>query len=476
MSIHPIYSFLIGLTALSLAACSSDEMSLTVGGGVMNDDHKAYYTEDFSIKSETRLSRYVVTNNSGIALCGSYIDDFIGRIYANSVFKVSPNLTPTESNPYPIAKTAVFDSLAIVMYPNGYLYGDSTKKVELTLYRLTEDYEPIDTFISPIHDYGVEENILTNISTTPYDTLSPLAEIAFIPEYTDSIITKLPDALGESWFNSIVNLEDDFIISSGENDDAKFIENILNGFIIKTKDNNHAILGFDMPTTSSSSGEEETTPGISIRLYYHNVGPYEEKTLDFNIYQPSCHYNQITADFSTGRLAGIERGGAGIPSAQTDGVTFVQSGVGLMTHIEIPTLNELFVFGQDITILDLDLNFSVLPYSFEGRYALPTTLQAQKLKKNQMINNAGLLNLEGKAVSVYQTELETYEASYTVPITRYGMEEQKLTNIYSIDHNTLLISAPHKSSNVPNVNRMIIGNQSKRDCKMNVKMHYTKFE
>ena len=465
MSIRSAHHFFVCLIALSLLACSSDDMTLSVGEGVMNDDHLAFYNDDFIIESETKLAEYVTTNNTGVALCGSYSDDYIGDITTNTVFKISPNIAEKSLSSI---KTAVYDSIVFVMYPNNYIYGDSSKTVNLTLHKLTEDY-----ILDTLRIAGTTEKYyhMSNHSTTAFDP-TVLANISFVPEDDDSVRIRLSDVIGQEWFDNIFNDHDDYTISTDETDDEDFISEVLNGLTIRSVAGNSAVVGFNMPTSSNL----DTEPGLNIRLYYHKSGPYQELSHDFTIYDPSKQYNQITADFSTGLLDGIVAGGEGIPSSKTDGLTFIQSGLGLMTNIEIPTLNELENLGQNLTIIDLDLDFSAKSRSFMNNHDLPLAMTMLQLKKNGELNSDGLLNFSGQQVSISTTQLSTTDASFSLPITRYGWAEQSLIGPESVDHNSLLLTARYNGAFLPNVNRMVIGNSDNSDYQMKVKMYYTIFE
>lgn len=469
MYIKSVNHFFVYLIALSLLACSSDEMALTVGDGVVNDDHKAYYTENFTIKSETMLAEYVSTNNTGIALAGSYSDAYIGEITTNTVFKISPKVYVNGGT---FDRTAAYDSLAIVLFPNDYVYGDSTSTVNLTLHQLTEAYA-LDTLYQLTDGVTSITYHKTNYSTTAYDP-TVLANISFVPEDTrdDSIIVRLSDAIGQDWFDKIISDDDDLTISSSESDDAKFIKNVLPGLTLRNVAGNNAVVAFDMPTSSDVTSKA----GITIRMYYHTFGPYQESYHDFTIYYPSHQYNQVITDFSTGLLDGIQPGGEGIPSSKTNGLTFIQSGVGLMTNIEIPTLYELFLFGKDLTIIDLDIDFSAVSRSFNDYYPLPLAMTMDKLRYNGQINPNGLLDFSEQEVSISNTYRSVTDATYSVPITRYGWEEQDILGSNITDHNSLLLTPRYNGAFIPNVNRMVIGDGNNTDAPMKVKMYFTIFE
>lgn len=451
---------------VSFSACTSDENALSLGTEAINDNHNAQYTEDFDINTETLLAEYVLTNNTGTALCGSYNDDYIGKITTNTVFKFSPNIQNTDSwYTTNFKKTGTLDSIVVFLYTNGYIYGDSTKTVTLALHALTENYD-LDTAD------------LTNYTTTPYNS-TPLCTKSFIPEDIkgDTLSIKIPAAIAQEWFDSIQVESDNYVInaksSSVKSDtDEKFIENVIPGLTIRNVGDNNAIIGFKMPTSNTT----DFTSTSTLRMYFTTQYPLTEHSVDFKIYEPDHQYNQISADFSQGVLAGIEAGGDGIPSSETNGMTFVQSGIGLMTKIEIPTLNKLFIFGNNVTILDLDLNFSAVPYSFSNFLPLPTQLYLDRLKKNGDLDSDGVLDIDGKSSSIYSTSSSKNKMSYGASITRYGMDEQLLLNDYAQTHTALLISPLNNMTSLPTVNRLVIGDEDCDDCEMNAAMYYTTFE
>ncbi len=471
MQINPVYRLFVFLTALSFMACTSDEMVLTVGEDVMSDDHKAYYTENFTINSKTKLAEYETTNNTGVALCGSYIDDYIGEITTNTVFKISPNVYTSNIENNGFLRTAIFDSMVFIMRPNGYVYGDTSSNVNLAIYKLTEDYD-LDSIRNIVDGITYYNTLMKNNSTTSYDPV-PVVNFSFVPEDADdSIEVVLPQDLGQEWFDNIITQNDNFVINTGETSDKNFIENVLPGLTVRSVGNNSTIVGFDMPTSDNS----DATPGMTIRMYYHTLGPHTEWAYDFTIYQPSYQYNQITADFSQGVLSGIEAGGEGISSTKTNNLTFIQSGLGLMTEIEIPTLNEMYVFGTNPTIIDLNLDFIAEPRSFTNNINLPTAMSIDLLKNNGLINSSGLTGFDGTSAAISTKTLTDYEAEYSIPISYYGWQEQQLFNSLDIDHQTLLLTARQNGSFISNVNRMVIGDANNNDCQMKVKMYYTTFE
>ena len=216
--------------------------------------------------------------------------------------------------------------------------------------------------------------------------------------------------------------------------------------------------------------------GIVVRIYYHTNYPYKKLYHDFLIYEPLFQYNQVTADFSTGVLKGITPGGDGIPSTQTGGLTFVQSGLGLMTNIEIPSLFELYKFGSNLTIINMDMEFETLPYSFDEQAPLPLALSIDRLKNDLSVNREGLIDFSSNTVSISQKSSTTSSRQYTFPITRYAWDEQDLISKSDPDHNTLILRATYGGNYLPNINRMVLGDSNNDDCKMKLKMFYTLFE
>ena len=486
MHISSISRFFVWFICLGFMACRADEMVINVDDDIMNDDHKAFYTEDFKINSKTILSEYEITNNTGVALVGSYLDEYIGEVFTNTVFKISPNIDFNKVEQLGFTHQATFDSVTVVLRPNGYIYGDSTSNVNISIHKLTSNYE-LDsikniTTNGTFYSYNKKNN-----STTSYDPTA-LATFSFCPEDMagDSIFVRLPDALGLEWFNKIVSKEDNFTIKSSSDDDdkdsdEKFIRNVLNGLTIRNAGTNSAIVGFDMPILSNENNKEyEIKSGITIRLHYHTTGPYLERTYDFEIYTPAYQYNQITADYSKGLLDGIVAGKDGISSKVTDNLSFIHGGLGLMTEIEIPTLFELYLLGMNTTIINADLDFIAKSRSFSQSYPLPK-INVNLLKNNGQISKDSINIIFGEkeyTSNITNTVSTSTESEYSLPITYYAIKEQDLLSASSVDHQKILLSAKNNEVGIKhkNVNRVAIGNSNNHSCEMKLKMHYTTFE
>ncbi len=462
-------------------------MVLNVDDNIMNDDHKAFYSEDFIVNSKTVLTEYERTNNTGIALCGSYSDEYIGDIAANTVFKISPNINFADVKNLGFTNKAVFDSITLIMKHNGYIYGDSTSSINLAVHKLTSNYE-LDTIRTVTSEGSIYTYNKKNNSTTPYDP-TPLATFSFTPEKlnrsNDSIYVTLPYELGLEWFNKIVALDPDFVIKSTAStidSDEKFIDKVLNGITIRNVGLNKAIVGFNMPTSTTSDEELDSKRAITIRLHYHKTGPFTKMYYDFDIYQPAYQYNQITADYSKGMLDGIVAGGDGISSKLTNNLTFVHSGLGLITEVEIPSLHELYNLGNKTSIIDADLVFSAIPRSFASNYPLPKYLAVELLKRNGQLNSNGFTIINGDEKYTYavkNTNLTKTESDYMLPITYYAWKEQKLISSSSAEHETILITAQSKTSGnkyPANMDRIILGSSDNHKSKMKMEMYYTTFE
>lgn len=477
MQIKPNLTFL--LLTLIFFACSSGENALTVGEDIVNDNHDAYYTEEFEFATETMMASYVQTNNTGVALCGSYEDEYLGIITANTVFKVAPNKSFTENtqktDPIFSDKSARFQSLELVLYSNGYLYGDSTKEVTLAVHKVTEDYELISRR-QLMSNSSLTYDILTNNDYTPYDSTEILGDTTFIPEYMDgdSICIRLSDVLGQEWFDNIVAGEDDYVIdATSEDSDEKFIQNVLAGITVRAMGDNGAILGFNMPTSSDDTEADNT---VTLRMNYETAGPATDHSFKFALYDVDHQYNQITADFTGTALEGLVPGGNGISSHNTNHMTFVHEGLGLMSHVEIPTIYELgVVFGHNLNIINFDLELEAVTSSFSKGHTLPSAFNVDKFQSNGIISSNSLTDLSGNDVSLYAIKADDTDATYSLPLTYYAMLEQTIVIPESSDHTTLLISAVSSLYNL-SVDRMVIGSGDHITNTMTGKMYYTTFE
>ena len=112
---------LLGLLALAATACNHDLSSIGVGLPSAQTNTGAYLIDTLTIRASTVLRDSVVTSGSDYLLVGRTTDPVLGTLTARSFFQLG---LPDAFRP---DASFAYDSVTLVLNPDGYRYGDTTK-------------------------------------------------------------------------------------------------------------------------------------------------------------------------------------------------------------------------------------------------------------------------------------------------------------------------------------------------------------
>ena len=126
-------ALLLGLMLLA-AGCTKDIGSIGVGLPNAQTNTGAYLLDTLTIRASTVLRDSVVTSGSPYLLVGRYTDPVLGTLTARSILRLG--VAGGNFRPDP---TYQYDSLTLVLKPDAYRYGDTTKTQALfEVHRLTD--------------------------------------------------------------------------------------------------------------------------------------------------------------------------------------------------------------------------------------------------------------------------------------------------------------------------------------------------
>lgn len=385
-----------------LLSCNVDE-EYTVGEKWIDVKTKAYHIDTLTVKLSTFQFDSITVSNAKRLMIGSYSDPAFGLVKSESYIQLK------NSYLYGIDDDAEFDSISLVLNFDNYFYNDTIPNQEFKIYNVLEDIEPND-----------DDNFYYN--TTRFKTSSsPLASYIFKPRpnKTDSLSIKLDNTYGETLFNKIKNDE--------INSDEEFLEE-YKGLMIKAGDSNTSILGFSMNS--------------EMRIYYTIASGIEfeseEKVVNFQINQNNS-FNHIESDNEGTVLKDLDGSLKMLPSYETDNNSFVQSGIGITTRIDIPYLKTLYDIPGDGIVLDVFLKISLKQNSDSQNLHARETLQLKIMNhKSEILDD--LLDYEGNAVIGFiEEENPEYSiTTYNFPIKTFL--DMKLT--YANPENLFLVISP----------------------------------
>ncbi|MBX5438997.1 MAG: DUF4270 family protein [Thermoflavifilum sp.] len=369
----------------------------------------------------------IPTSGTGVSLVGTYSDTLSGSIDSYSYFAIGAPAVKSITN------KVVFDSVCLVLKPNRYYWGDTTSVFHLHVYALTRQL-----------DLGTQ-SAFYNTTVFPYEP-TPLASWTgkVYPNRNDSVLIRLPDQLGITWLDAIINNP-----SSISTDNA-FINNYLHGLVIKGW-NNQLIVGFAAKDSSTF-----------IRMYYHNQTDAKTPLYnDFQITQTGLQFNHVDVDKSQTPFAGISSQHKLINAASTHHNAILQPLAGTAVRISFPAMDNLKQIGTYSRILQAKLIIKPLRGTYAPGNPLPPLVTLTEVTDYYTIQDS-LFNSSGN----YQhgdlvQDFAFGNSYYTYDITPYLVNQLNITNLNLRTRLMLIIPRPAFNSTFQ---RLIVNDaQSNRD-------------
>lgn len=451
--VHKIL-FIIGF-ACSLTACEWGDQIEAVSQ-TDPDDFAVLSTDTVTIQLSTIGTDSLMTGGVPRMLLGTYKDPYFGKVKTMSFFQATKDGGAT------IVQEAQYDSLILSLrYDNTYSYGDTTKPMNLTVYKLLKDI----TNIPAGSGYW-------NHNSTPYDPVA-IGKATVIPRPRTSNILRirLSDALGKEAFEKAKNNQ----LSATDWLD------LLKGLVVMpAATDNGPIVGFKWGNTLS-----DTT---SVQLHYH-VPSVSEYKKDSTIFQITANYNQTVADPTGTQLAKLpDNKRISLPSSQTANQVFMQAGTGIMMRVDLPYLRN-FKYTQYTAINKAYLKVKPLKGSATNAFRVPPVLYLYRVDKNNQFYTDGngaplpvaILGAQGGVFSSYITDNVKNEQYYRFDISSFATElmvsETNDVGGFVIRSSTFGSSGAFREAGSEfsmSVDRLVVGDQKNADRGVELELYYTK--
>lgn len=307
---------------------------------------------------ETEISTYRVdsflTSSHNLVSIGYHNDPDFGVVKAGSFVQVS---LPASNPVFDVNVT--FDSLVMILKPNGVFYGDSTKPVKVNVYRLSDNIKRSDGT-----DYYY------NTSSFGY-LPNPIGEqtVNLAGKSGTQVKIRLSDDLGKE-------LLEKFRTNASEITTSELFVDYFRGLYICT----------DSSVTSLVSYFSVPADSAILRLSYHENGLYAvAKNLDFN-YSTAKQFNHVSFRAVNSNLVSIEGSKYNLVSSTASGnKAFLYSPVGTGIKISFPsllTLKEKYPYMRVIKamlVIKPDVASLAFPYSLPPKLYLYSTDDTNEL-------------------------------------------------------------------------------------------------
>lgn len=350
------------------------------------------YIDTVSPQLTTVLLDSFATTSDSSFLVGRYSDPFLGTVSTKPFFQFA-----IPSNIPDIPTSAVFDSMELIIRPNTYYYGDTSRVQTITVRELAE---PL------VHTYNSQLFNTSNFSTKPVALGSRAMRIS--PNATDSFSIRLSNDKGAELFNKLRQKTSDMTTQS------EFI-NYFYGMNISVADND----------TTAVFGLKGAAGAFVMRVHYHGTIPLPEPAfIDFTSLANEYAFTQvIPARASTG-LVPVTPGLSEISPINTNGRVYLQPGTGLSLKMTFPTLKSILNRENNGLVKLLKAELIVKPKYLSSdlnKYKLPSSLglaqtDATNLVGSNLYDSSGSTTL---SVSPVVDEVYGINNYYRFNITNY---------------------------------------------------------
>lgn len=314
--------FLLPLFALAVFVGCNKDISLSLDNS-RDETIGVVPIDTVSVKVSTYQLDNIPTSASGTILVGKNSNAVTGSVKSTSYMRLGIGTI----NGTTIPDDAVLDSISLVLSPNKYYYGDTTKVQKIAVHRVTEDITltPIDpTQPTSARPFFVTAASIFSKKKLAYES-TPLAELSFNPRIrsTDSLFFR---------FNNTISNELFTLIKNGDNrvQTSASFQDYFKGLALVPDKNNTTLIGF-----------KDT---VFLQVHYsfeNNEGNKTRGKQFFAIDSKAYQYNQVEADRSATKFASMTIANPQIDVEKTNGYTFLEGSTGVVAKIEFPTLLQL---------------------------------------------------------------------------------------------------------------------------------------
>jgi len=364
-------------------AASCTKVDVTFGNDDTEADPDVSYFDDYAVELATYKTDSFITSSHSVFTIGHHTDLAFGSITAGSYAEVN---LPTEN---PVKdKNVSFDSLVVILKPNGNYYGDTLTPFKIDIHRLLQKIENEEqTNIDFYNPRGIQFDPVLLGQTT----------VIVRPKKGTSIKVRLSDSFGQDLLMKFKN----------NNDSIQLQDNFLRYF-------KGLYLGTDSLFSKAMYYFVSDSSEMIMRLHYKLNGTIvQEKYFDF-AFSTTKQFNQVTYNHSGTNLAVFTPFKKQLKNSSLTGhKAYLHSNMGSYIKINFPTILNIKELHPYIKIIKAELVIKPAPGTNSYPYKLPSSLNLYSTDQNNGLNE--IVQTGG----LYIDNLFGEKTQYTYNITEY---------------------------------------------------------
>lgn len=407
---------LLSISFLFLFSCEDESNTYEVGSSWMDAQSKIVMIDTLTMKMSTVMLDSTITSGKSVMMVGNIKDQSFGQITSSSLFELTPSSYGINS-----PSTAVYDSIVMYLTNTNLYYGDTLKSFKLDVFPLTDRIK-------------LNNGYLYNKSKFNYSSTA-VGSTEFYPRpNTDSsyVKIKLDQSYGLSLFNTLKN--------SDVTNQETFL-NFYKGLALVPSTNNNAMLRFGINSLYEVQINKSTKEKVTnqVRMYYHTTSQNGTELVKYTVdFYPngSYQYNKISSDFTGSELANLTPQNS-IPSASLGNKTYLLSGIGVYTRVEIPYLKSVKNLFENFKVINAKLALSPVAGYYSNNFYNPSALYYYVGdKQNHLVSNYTSDGTTEITVGLSDSSEFQNEHSYEFSLT--GYVNTLLTETTNSNYTTLI--------------------------------------
>ncbi|MEI9934217.1 MAG: DUF4270 family protein [Ferruginibacter sp.] len=409
-------------------------MNVPFGSPAQNSDPNVSYFDTYQVSLQTLQIDSFITSGKQVFTLGYHNDPICGTIHAGSYAQLNLPAINTLLN-----QNVSFDSLQIILKPQGSYYGDTTKTIHLKVYQLTQ---LIQNGIS--NSNPTAGDIYYNSASFEFNPVA-LGERTTIvyPKRGDSITVRISDALGQDLLNK-------FQTGATQVSTQDLFTNYFNGIYIDV----------DSTSTNTLYNFSSFTNSVVMRLYYKlNGNTSIQQHLDFT-YNTAKQFNHVNYNHTGTPLAAFTpfQENQLISSTQTGNKAFLSSSTGYFIKIGFPDIINLKALYPYVKVVSAQLIIPPSSGTYNYPYILPPTLYLFQTDIYNDVSNP-VVGVDGSLQNgnLFIDNMYGQSTQYTYDVTNF------ITTLLAQGSNPnglSLLLAPSNALGDQSLSRLIINDQN----------------